>query len=458
MDSSLKELTSHPVHVSEEQELLSPPNQDRWVPILRLWWSERRTIARLVVIGTILGIAIALLTPNKYQSTARLMPPDSQMSGPLGILASMTQNAGGGVAQLADMLPSKSSGALFTGVLRSRTIQDHIVERFDLRKVYWKKLSSDARKKLADNTSITEDRKAGIIAITCTDRDPRRAADICNAYVAELDHLLVDLNTSAAHREREFLETRLKEVKQSLDEAAKRLSEFSSKNATLYITDQAKAMMDGAAVLQGQLIAAESEIRGLQQIYTDDNVRVRAAKARMAELRDQLNKIGGLPPVPGQPVQAEETAYPSLRRLPVLGLTYADLYRTVKIQEAVFEILTKQYEIAKVQEVREVPSVRVLDRADVPERKSEPYRTVLVLVSMMLSFVLALGWIWMRSTWAGVGDADPTKAFVTEVLQGIPPGVTMWYTRGLRFTHLPRRLSDHRNGDTETRDDESLQE
>jgi uncharacterized protein involved in exopolysaccharide biosynthesis len=459
MDSSLKELTSHPVHVPEEQQALPAPRENRWSAMLRLWWSERRTIFQIVVAGTILGIVIALLTPNKYESTARLMPPDSQMSGALGMLASMSQNAGGAAAQIADVMPVRSSGALFTGVLRSRTIQDRLIERFDLRKVYRKKVWVDTRKELAKNTAITEDRRAGIISITCTDRDPRRVADLCNAYVAELNHLLVELDTSAAHREREFLDTRLKEVKQDLDEASKRLSEFSSKNATLNITDQAKAMVEGAAVLQGQLIAAGSELRGLQQVYTDDNVRVRSAKARVSELRDQLNKMGGVPPAPGQPAPSDEMmSYPSIRRLPILAMTYADLYRTVKVQEAVFEALTKQYEVAKLGEVREVPSVRLLDRADVPERKSEPYRSILVLVSMFLAFVVAMGWVWMKATWAGVDETDPTKAFLSEIFHEIRPFVTHWYSRSLDFAHLRRHLNAHRNGGAETLDDHSLHE
>jgi uncharacterized protein involved in exopolysaccharide biosynthesis len=369
------------------------------------------------------------------------------------MVASLAQNAGGGAAQVADLMPMKSTGALFLGVLRSRTVEDRLVDRFELRKVYGKTLAIDARKKLQDNTTVAEDRRAGIISVSVTDRDPKRAAALCNAYVEELDRLVVELNTSAAHRERVFLETRLRQVKQELDAASSELGDFSSKNATFNVTDQAKAMVEAAAALQGQLIAAESELRGLQQIYTNENVRVRSVQARVAELREQLNKLGGIPPRPGEPVSsgsADDMLYPSLRKLPILGTTYIDLYRHVKIQEAVFETLTKQYELAKVQEVKEVPSVRVLDQAEIPERKSAPHRAVMVLVSMFLSLVGALALLWCRAAWADTHESDPTKAFLTDMFRGIKPGVSIWYTRGARLARVDH-LTPHNGTDNEHR-------
>src|SRR5205823_1018769 len=121
--------------------------ESRWLAILRQWWNERRTILRVLVAGLILGVVIAIVTPNRYESTVRLMPPDSQMSGTLGMVAALAQTTGGGATQIADLMPMKSTGALFLGVLRSRTVQDRLIERFDLRRVYRQKLTVDARKK-----------------------------------------------------------------------------------------------------------------------------------------------------------------------------------------------------------------------------------------------------------------------------------------------------------------------
>src|ERR1700738_725469 len=169
---------------------------------------------------------------------------------------------------------------------------------------------------------------------------------MAQAYASELDRLVAQVSTSSARRERIFLEGRLHEVKADLDVAAKRFSEFASKNTAIDIPAQGKAMMEAAASLQGQIIAAESELSGLQQIYADSNVRVRSLKARIHELNQQLEKIGG---DAANPANGEGLMAPPIRKLPLLGITYADLHRQNKIEEPVFERLTQQYDMAKVE-------------------------------------------------------------------------------------------------------------
>src|SRR5262249_46280146 len=140
---------------------------------------------------------------------------------------------------------------------------------------------------------ISEDRKSGIITISVTDHSPQRAAAIATAYVDQLNVLVTDLSTTAAHRERLFLEGRLKLAKQELDQATSELAQFSSKNNTLDIHQEGKAMLDAAGTISGQMIAAQSQLEGLRQIYTDNSSRVRALNARVGELRRQLEKLGG---------------------------------------------------------------------------------------------------------------------------------------------------------------------
>jgi capsule polysaccharide export protein KpsE/RkpR len=403
----------------EQQQSSASDNSDLVLSIVKLVWSRRWFLLRASFAGLVLGTLIAFLVPKRYQSTTRLMPPDAQMTSSLGIAASIA-NGNANLSQVADLLPMKSTGALFLGILRSRTVEDRLVERFDLKKVYRKNLMIDARQQLEDNTAITEDRRGGIIGVTVTDRDPQRAAAIARAYVEELDRLVVELNTSAAHRERVFIEDQLKQVKRDLDDASRQLSEFSSKNATIDVKEQAKAMVGAAAALEGQLIAAESELKGVEQIYTTNNVRVRATQARVAELRAQLQKLEDTPKhAEDGRAQADSASYPSLRNLPIVGLKYADLYRRATIQDAVFETLSKQYEVARVEEAKETPSVRVLDIADVPERKSGPFRLGIMLVSSLLSFGLATIWILGYSKWKSVDVNDPTKLFVQVVVEQI---------------------------------------
>jgi capsule polysaccharide export protein KpsE/RkpR len=270
---------------------------------------------------------------------------------------------------------------------------------------------------------VDEDRKTGIISIAVTDTDPNRARDLAAAYVEELSNLVNEQSTSSARREREFLEERLKEVKKDLDDATRELSLFSSSNATLDVQDQGKVMLTAAAGVQGELIAAESELRGLQSIYGEDNMRVRALRGRIAELRNQLEKMRGSKAAANSDLSPDQL-YPSLRQLPQLGATYYDLYRQTKIQETIYEVLTNQYELAKVQEVKEIPAVKVLDRPEVPERKAFPPRALIVGIGTLFALLASIGWTFGECRWRAMDDEHPAKAFVRELLQMVHHGST----------------------------------
>jgi capsule polysaccharide export protein KpsE/RkpR len=343
------------------------------------------------------------------------MPPDSPSGLGLGILSAMTGRAGmeglGGLA--GDALGMKSSGALFVGVLQSQTVQDRLIQRFNLMHVYHDLKIEDARKDLAEHTDISEDRKSGIISIGLTDHDPKRASAMAQSYVDELDRLVAQVSTSAARRERIFLEERLKAIKGELDDSAKNFSDFASKNSAIDIPAQGKAMVEAAARLQGELIVVQSELEGLKQMYTEDNFRVRSARARMDELQKKLNEIGNAGTDGG--AKSDDSLFPSIRRLPILGVTYADLYRRNKIEETVYELLTEQYEIARVQEAKEIPSVKVLDAAMVPTKKSFPPRTLITAIGTLLGLAFAVTWVAAKTQWDAVEASDPRKQFAMEV-------------------------------------------
>ncbi|MGB7283466.1 MAG: Wzz/FepE/Etk N-terminal domain-containing protein [Candidatus Acidiferrum sp.] len=390
--------------------------RQRMVARLRLFWDGRKLLFKVVVLGALASLAFALMIPSRYEATAQLMPPDGQSSSGMAMLSALAGRSGGLGDFAGDLLGVKNSGALFVGILESRTVQDRLIEQFGLRRLYHASEMEDARGALSAHTRITEDRKSGIIAVTVAAHDPRLAAALAQAYVDELDRLVEQVSTSSARRERIFLEGRLRAVKQDLDSAAQKFSVFASKNTAIDIPAQSKAMVEAAATLEGQLIAAEAELHGLEAMYTDENVRVRALRARVTELRTQLGKLGGesgTSPAPSSGTDA--SLYPAMRQLPLLGVTYSDLYRQTKIEETVYELLTQQYELAKVEEAKEVPSVKVLDAAVVPTKKSFPPRGLLTVAGAGLAFLVACAWILLRQAWREIDPRDPGKQFVAEI-------------------------------------------
>ncbi len=385
---------------------------------VELLWHRRNLLWKSAAVGFLVVLLIAFLIPKQYESTTRLMPPDPQAAPGAGLAAVMMGTLPTAAAGLASTLTGlKSPGALYVGVLQSRTVQDDLIANFDLRSVYSKKYYYDARKKLTDRTNILEDTKSGIIRITVTDNDPGRARALAAGYVTELNNLLTQVSTSSARRERIFLEDRLKQVKQELDEATLRLSKFSSKNMTFEPEIQGKAMLDAAATLQGDLIAAESELQGLEQIYGPENARVKAGRARIAELQSKLrgmSRSGGLGKQDDESLNSSEL-YPSLEQLPLLGNTYIDLERRAKIDEAVYEVLTKQYELARVEEAKEIATAKVLDQADLPEKKAFPPRLLLGILGCFLGLAGSASYLLLRRQWQRLDPEDPRKGLLQEV-------------------------------------------
>ncbi len=383
---------------------------------LALLWQERRFLFRCAVLGLALSTLFAFLVPVRYTSTTRLMPPDQAGAGMASMLAALGK-AGGELGALgSDLFGVRTSSDLFVGLVHSRTVQDRLVNKFDLRKVYGVSRLDSARKLLESRTDVSSDRKSGIITIAVSDRSRQRAADMAREYVASLDRVVVTLNVSSAHKERTFLEQRLGQVQQDLETAEKDFGDFASKNTAIDVKEQGKAMIGAAAEVEGQLIAAQTELEGLRQIYNPNNVRVRALRARIDELRRQFQKLGGKAETYGETAPATDDQYPSIRQLPILGVTYADLFRRAKVQEVIFETLTKQYEMAKVEEARETPSVKVLDEGEVPEGKSYPPRLIWMFLGTFMFLIAGIVWLVTNHRWRQIDPQHPGKVLANDVL------------------------------------------
>ena len=402
----------------------------------RLLWQQRRLLAHVGVYGFLASTLLALVIPLRFESTARLMPPDNQPDSGLAVAAAAMSGglaSSGGLGGIAsDVLGLKSTSDQFVGILRSRTVQDKLINEFDLKKLYGDGKMEDVRKDLANHTDISVDRKSQIISITVADKNPQRAAAMGRAYVEELNRLVAELSTSSARRERIFLEERLKGVNQDLEAAEKNFSQFASKNAAIDVKEQGKAMVEAAAMLQGQIIAAQSQYEGLREIYTDSNYRVMSLKARIDEMQHQLARLGGKGENgTANPSQPDDSTYPSIRKLPLLGVPYADLYRATRVQEAVFETLTKEYEMAKVQEAKEIPTVKVLDAPNIPDKKSFPPRTLIVLLGTAFGLVIATIWIVGTNSWEQTDSADPRKVFAQEVFSAVRASIPGFAKNGV---------------------------
>jgi uncharacterized protein involved in exopolysaccharide biosynthesis len=418
--------------------------REHWAVRARLLWEHRRTLAWVAIVSLLVSMTLAFLIPKRYESSASIMPPDQPNANTL-MLAALASHSGalGTMGSLAGgLLGGHSSTALFIDLLRSGTVSGHLIDRFDLQRVYHKRYRIDTAKHLAARTTISDDKKSGVITIVVEDESPVRARDLAQGYLDELNKLVTDTNDSSAHQERVFIEQRLHAVQADLETAQLQLSAFSSKSGTISLSDQTRAMVESGAQVQAELLIQQSDLQSLREMYGDDNVRVREAEARIATLQGGLEKMTGAGPSAGAEAGTDPAAaageqgelYPPLRQLPRLAVPYADLYRRVKAEEAAFELLTQQYELARIEEARDVPTVSVIDLPGVPEKKSFPPRRLIVALFTLFSVAATAALILFRDSWSRLEGHDPRKTLAADV----SPVVRGWLQRVLLFHRAQR--------------------
>ncbi len=423
--------TRTPEFPTETDEIESVGDEDPGEPLssriadfIRICWLKRKTVFWIVGAGILISALYALSLPNVYTSTTTLMPPDN--NSPYASIMNML-SPGDSAAQIgSEALGLNTPGDLFVSILKSRNVEDGVINGLDLSHYYHVRDMEQARRTLQETTKIELDQTSGTIAISVNDRDPVTASRIAERYITELNRVVTDNATSSARRERIFLEERVKEVKQSLDSSAKQLSQFSAKSGAIDISSQTKSTVEEGLRLQAELIEGRSQLAALRQTYSEDNSRVRALEAHNAELQREMDKMGGLPQGPGSNTGSSESPYPTADELPALGLTYFDLERKVRVDEGLWETLTKQYEAAKVEEAEEIPTVQVLDAPNIPLIKSTPNRRSIVEVGAFLSLVLACIVVLLTTVWKEADPAGEPKRLITEVAGSVMDS-SRWY-------------------------------
>lgn len=281
----------------------------------------------------------------------------------------------GGLASIAGgSLGGKTTSDLYVTMLKSETIKDPIIDKFKLMDRYKAKIRTDVYNALNGASIISLGKKDGVITVSFTDKDPKFSAEMANAFVDELGKLAARLNMSGAANNRKFYEKQIAETKADLSKAEEALKEFQTKHKTISVTEQAKATIEGVAQLRAQLALKEVELGTMQRQFTDNSQEVKSAKAAVSHLRGQIASLEGR-------AGSSSSSIPNLGAVPQLGQEYLRLMREFKIQEAVLEMLTKQYELAQVSEGKDTAPFQILEKAKVPERKSKPKRSMIVIMS-----------------------------------------------------------------------------
>ena len=354
---------------------------------------RKRMIIGFVLICTFVAVTVSLLLPKEYTATTRILPPQQSQNSGMGMLAQLVglnlPGLGGGA------VGAKGQTDVYVSMLESRTVADALIRRNDLMRVYRERQMVDTRNELKKRTRIESEK--GTISVRVEDRDPKRAADLANAYVEELMTLTRSLAVTEAGQRRLFYEGQLKNAKEDLAEAEIALRRTQERTGLLKLDEQARVIIESVSRMRAQLAIKEIELQGLRTSSTDSNPDVILLRQQIAGLREHLAKLEVSQDFGNGNVQI------ATRKVPEAGLEFVRALRDVKYREMLYEMLAKQYEAAKLDESKDAVVIQVMDKAIVPEKKSWPLRGLIVALVFIFSILAAIVAALIRQAFDNLG-------------------------------------------------------
>ena len=392
-----------------------PEEEDVGLLDLLIVLAKHKTLVLgLPAAAAVVSVIVSLLLPNIYTGTTKVLPPQQSQStsAVLAQLGSLAGLAGGAVSGV------KNPNDLYVGMLKSRTVTDNLIQRFDLNKLYEQKFQSETRRRLARETRIVAG-KDGIITVEVDDEDPKRAAELANGYVDELFKLTKVLAVTEASQRRLFFERQLGQAKENLARAEASTRLALEKGGLVLVEGQGRVMAETSARLRAEITVKEIQIGAMRTFASEQNPELQRTQQQMEVLKRELARTEGTSGSrAGSSAQTNGKGIENLR-----------LLREMKYNEVTYELLARQYEIAKIDEAKDSAIIQVMDKAIEPDRKSRPRRSLIVLLSVLVTFLLAIVWAFALEAVAR-SNQDPLGADRWQVLKRHIALRAWWRNRG----------------------------
>ena len=358
----------------------------------------RKLILVTIAVFVIVAVILALVLPVKYTSTATILPPEGQGGTELGFLSMLTD-----LPVNIPSLPGVVTPAdLYLAILRSRNVREAVIKKLDLMDYFHVSYMTDALQKL-DNITFFDKTEENIIVIQATERTPQLAQKIVAAFLEELDRVNRETRRTSASHTRQFLEKRLQEVEQQMKDAARRLRDFQEKNKVINLEEQTKSAIEMAANLYSQIALKEVALHIAEKSMEPTHPEVRQLRYELAELRKQLAKVEN-----GSGLNKDTYIVP-FSEVPDLGMQYTFLTKDLEVFKSVYKVLTQQYEQARIQELKDTPTLSILDPPSLPDKKSKPQRRLIVMVAGLLGIVVSFLAVFFLEYLSRLRAADAQK-------------------------------------------------
>ncbi len=375
-----------PVAAGDEDEI-------NLLELVRIVVRRKMLIIKICSVAVVLSVCFSLAMSNIYTATSNIYPPPRE--NPNSAFTSLIAQTGSIQSALGGM---SGSTDLYMAILKSRSVADAVVKRLDLQKDEDKTLTLEAARKRVEAAVKFTAGKDGVITVAASSKYPQKAAQLANTFVNEMIIRSVQLYVTKAGSERYFLEKRIEVVKVELKHTENALKAFQEQHKTIKADSQAAVAIEGIARIKAEIVGMEVQLASLRNSRTDENYDVKELQSAIARLKGQLSTQTGS--------GGGDNIIPATGNVPELGLEYLRKLRDVKIQEAIFEQLTKQYESAKINEAKEFSPVQILDEAVAPLKKSKPKRAIIVLVSTFSAFIISLVIIFLQEHLSKMSPED----------------------------------------------------
>jgi tyrosine-protein kinase Etk/Wzc len=358
---------------------------------------NKRFLLGVPFVVAVITALSSLTMDNIFTGTARLLPPQQSSASTMAMLAQL-----GGAATLLGSAVGTKTSELYSGMLKGHTIADRLIGRFSLRERFGKETLVDTRRALAQRTEIVSGRD-GIISVSFDDADPKFAAAVANAYGEELQELMQGLALTEAAQRRLFFEQQLTKAKLQLAQAEGELKKTQEATGLIQLDQQGRAIIEAIARLRAEIATREVQIAASRTFATDSNPEIVLLRQQLVGLRAELNKLeksgaGG----------SGDVFIPS-GKVPEAGLEYVRKLRDLKYSEAIMELLAKQYEVARIDEAKDLPLIQFVDRAVPPDRKTKPSRVLIVLAMAFITGILTMLWVLFREAAARARQNPETE-------------------------------------------------
>jgi tyrosine-protein kinase Etk/Wzc len=365
--------TNHPSDLSNSQDFVSLKD------LMRVLTTHRRLVLGLPIAASVCALVVAFVLPTWYTATVRLMPPQQGQSNAVAMLGQLGAFASGASQTLGLRNPSD----LYVAMLKSRTVADSLISRFDLLRVYDEDTLVDTRKQLAKRSTILTSRE-GVITVEVEDRDATQAAAMANAYIEQLKQITTNLALSEASQRRLFFQNQLKNAQTDLANAETTLKSYAEKVGLVNPQGQVSLTVSAGAALRAQIAAKEIQLAGMRSFATEQHPQFKIVLEELVGLRAEMAKIEKDPNI-----HKGDILLP-MNRAQNVGLEYVRRYREVKYFETLYEVLAKQYEIARIDEAKDAVLIQVLDNALPPDKHSSPKRGLIIIVSFLLASLMGM--------------------------------------------------------------------